>query len=155
MDPLDHLDRVLPVDREGAVLVGRLLDPALGPCVVAVRGDEVVDLTPHVPTASDLLDAADRLELARDARAVRRWSLPDVLVATLGRDRSQPHLLAPFDLQVLKAAGVTFARSMLERVIEEHAEGDPARAERCGRTSRRWSAGRSRRSGPGRPRPSR
>ena len=129
MDPLDHLDRVLPVDREGAVLVGRLLDPALGPCVVAVRGDEVVDLTPHVPTASDLLDAADRLELARDARAVRRWSLPDVLVATLGRDRSQPHLLAPFDLQVLKAAGVTFARSMLERVIEEHAEGDPARAD--------------------------
>src|ERR687897_135 len=44
------------------------------------------------------------------------------------RDRAWPRLLAPFDLQVIKAAGVTFARSMLERVIEENAKGNPARA---------------------------
>ena len=124
VDPAD----VLPADRTGAVLVGRLLDPGVGPCVVAVRGDELVDLSATAPTTSDLLDRDDRLAVARDADGGRRWSLAAVLATSLAADRSRPHLLAPFDLQVLKAAGVTFARSMLERVIEEHAKGDPARA---------------------------
>ena len=44
-------------------------------------------------------------------------------------DRSKPWLLAPCDLQVVKAAGVTFAASLLERVIEEQARGDAAQAE--------------------------
>jgi fumarylacetoacetate (FAA) hydrolase family protein len=96
--------------------------------VVAVRGTEVVDLSGTTPTVSDLLDREDRLDVVRGAEGGRRWSLPAVLAATLDGDRSAPHLLAPVDLQVLKAAGVTFARSMLERVIEEHAKGDPARA---------------------------
>src|SRR5436189_6234950 len=46
-----------------------------------------------------------------------------------GRDPSRPWLLTPIDLQVLKAAGVTFAISMLERVIEERARGNPASAD--------------------------
>ena len=45
-----------------------------------------------------------------------------------GRDPARPHLLAPVDLQAVKAAGVTFAISMLERVIEERARGDIAAA---------------------------
>ena len=126
--PLDHLDAVLPADASEALLVGRVLDPAVGPCVVVVRGDEVVDLTATAPTMADLLDRDDRVEVARSAAGGQRWSLDALLRSTLAADASSPHLLAPFDLQVLKAAGVTFARSMLERVIEENAKGDPARA---------------------------
>jgi fumarylacetoacetate (FAA) hydrolase family protein len=125
--PLNHRHSLLPVDAEGATLVGRVHDPTTGPCVVAVRGREVADLTATVATMSDLLDA-DALEIARSAPAARSWALSDLAESTLGKDRSRPGLLAPFDLQVIKAAGVTFARSMLERVIEENAKGDPARA---------------------------
>jgi fumarylacetoacetate (FAA) hydrolase family protein len=120
---------VLPEDRAEATLVGRLLDPELGPCVVAVRGDELVDLTPVAPTMSDLLDADDAVQLARTAPGERSWPLEAVLQSSLTGDGSTPHLLAPFDLQVIKAAGVTFAKSMLERVIEEQAKGDPAKAD--------------------------
>ena len=127
MTELDQAGATLPADPD-AVLVGRLLDPEVGPCVVAVRGDEVVDLTRHAPTSADLLDAEDRLDLARSAAAGQRWAVAEVLDATLRRDTSRPHLLAPVDLQVLKAAGVTFVRSMLERVIEEAAKGDVSRA---------------------------
>ena len=118
----------LPQDVDEAVLVGRLLDPQLGPCLVAVRGGELVDLTASGPTMSDLLDRPDRVEVVRSAAGGRTWALDEVLSATAARDDARARLLAPFDLQVLKAAGVTFARSMLERVIEEGAKGDPGRA---------------------------
>jgi fumarylacetoacetate (FAA) hydrolase family protein len=129
MDGLE-LDRAttLPSDADRALLVGRLLDPELGPCLVTLRGDELVDLTTSGPTMSDLLDRPDRVEVVRAAQGERSWALDEVLAATGARDDARPRLLAPFDLQVLKAAGVTFARSMLERVIEEGAKGDPARA---------------------------
>jgi fumarylacetoacetate (FAA) hydrolase family protein len=39
-------------------------------------------------------------------------------------------LLAPCDLAAIKAAGVTFADSLVERVIEERAKGDAGAAER-------------------------
>lgn len=120
---------LLPIDADGAVLVGRVLDPAVGPCIVAVRGDEVVDLTAITPTVADLYDRTDRLDLARTAAGSRRWALADIIEASQTGDQSSPHLLAPFDLQVIKAAGVTFAKSMLERVIEENAKGDPSRAQ--------------------------
>ena len=126
--PLDYRDTVMPADAAGATLVGRVHDPGVGPCVVAVRGDEVVDLTGTVLTMSDLLDRDDAVAIARSGPAGRTWSVSDLLDSTLARDYTQPHLLAPFDLQVIKAAGVTFVRSMLERVIEENAKGDPARA---------------------------
>jgi fumarylacetoacetate (FAA) hydrolase family protein len=125
--PLDYRQSVMPVDAAGATLIGRVHDPTTGPCVVAVRGSEVADLTATVPTVSDLLDA-DALEIARSAPVERSWALSNLVESTLGKDRSRPRLLAPFDLQVIKAAGVTFARSMLERVIEENAKGNPARA---------------------------
>jgi fumarylacetoacetate (FAA) hydrolase family protein len=114
----------LPADAAAATLVGRLHDPeAGGPCVVAVRGDAVADLTPLVATMADLLDRDDAAELARRAPVERSWPL-----AALAADDG-PRLLAPLDLQVIKACGVTFAGSLLERVIEERAGGRPDRAE--------------------------
>lgn len=125
---LDDVLDVLPADRDAATLVGRMYRPdERGPSVVAVRGDELVDISATAPTLSDLLEGPDPVAVARTAPARGAWPLADVLANSLA-GTAGPHLLAPADLQVLKAAGVTFARSMLERVIEEKAGGDPARA---------------------------
>src|SRR5690606_25300287 len=59
----------------------------------------------------------------------RAAGLPDLGPLQAFLDGSAGWLLAPVDLQAVKAAGVTFADSMLERVIEERAKGDPAQAE--------------------------
>jgi fumarylacetoacetate (FAA) hydrolase family protein len=96
--------------------------------VAAVRGEQVVDLTAIAPTTSDLLEREDAATVVREAHAGHVWPLDELLDATATGRRDVPHLLAPVDLQVIKAAGVTFARSLLERVIEERAGGDPARA---------------------------
>ncbi|PPG32339.1 fumarylacetoacetate hydrolase [Pseudoclavibacter sp. RFBB5] len=122
-----------------AVLVGRLEVPGVGPHLVTLRGDVLVDVTRSMgPTMSDLLDLDHPADDVREAVGEGSWSLHDVLRASLSRDSSQPHLLAPFDLAAIKAAGVTFAKSMVERVIEEHAKGDPGAAralrERLGAT---------------------
>ena len=121
---------VLPEDAGRAALVARVHDPdGDGPCVAAVRGEHVVDLTALAPTVSDLMERDDAAAVVREAGGGRTWRLDDLLQAPPGR-RDVPHLLAPVDLQVIKAAGVTFARSLLERVIEERTGGDPAQAER-------------------------
>jgi len=112
-----------------ATLVGRIYDPEQGgPALVAVRDDRLVDLTAAASTASELFDRDDAVSVVREYNGDRDWPLDDVLDATLGRDASRPRLLAPIDLQVIKAAGVTFAKSMLERVIEERSKGDPTGA---------------------------
>ncbi|PJJ65169.1 fumarylacetoacetate hydrolase family protein [Compostimonas suwonensis] len=127
MIPVDPA-ALLPSDSAEATLVGRLFDPADGgPSVVTVRGDELIDLTHLASTMSELLDRPDLAELVRTAEPQRTWPLADVLANTLG-ERDDVHLLAPVDLQVIKAAGVTFAKSMVERVIEERAAGDPSKA---------------------------
>lgn len=134
VDPASLVDQILPDDAGAGTLVGRLLDPAVGPCVVAVRGDELVDITRLAPTTADLFENPDRVAVVRAADSDRRWPLADVLQASFDRDGERggdahrPRLLAPVDVQVLKAAGVTFARSMIERVIEERSAGDPDRA---------------------------
>ncbi|MFF5343602.1 fumarylacetoacetate hydrolase family protein [Streptomyces althioticus] len=121
---------VLPEDAGRAALVARVHDPdSGGPCVAAVRGEDVVDLTAVAPTVSDLLERDDAAEVVREADGGRAWRLDALLDATPGQG-DVPHLLAPVDLQVIKAAGVTFARSLLERVIEERTGGDPAQAAR-------------------------
>jgi fumarylacetoacetate (FAA) hydrolase family protein len=125
-----YTNQILPGDAADATLIARIHDPAQGgPCVVAVRGDTVIDLTGVEPTAADLLERPDVVEVARSAPGGTRWPLERLLTATLAGDRDSPRFLAPSDLQVLKAAGVTFVRSMLERVIEERAAGDRSRAE--------------------------
>ncbi|HSX97587.1 MAG TPA: fumarylacetoacetate hydrolase family protein [Streptomyces sp.] len=121
---------VLPADADRAALVARVHNPEWdGPCVAAVRGEQVVDLTAIAPTVSDLVERDDAAAVVREADGGQVWHLDELLAAPTGR-RDVPRLLAPIDLQVIKAAGVTFARSLLERVIEERTGGDPAQAAR-------------------------
>jgi fumarylacetoacetate (FAA) hydrolase family protein/NAD(P)-dependent dehydrogenase (short-subunit alcohol dehydrogenase family) len=123
---------MLPDDMSRAVLVGRVWRGGVinGPCVVAVRNGEVFDITGHAPTMSDLLERDDALEVARSAPGESLGDVQPLLANALagGADDSIPRLLAPCDLQAIKACGVTFAVSLLERVIEEQAAGDPSRA---------------------------
>ena len=129
MPAIDHIDSVPPRDIESATLVARVYDPDVaGPCVAAVRGDLVIDLTSTAPTVSALLERPDAVDVVATAPGGRTWPLGEHLDDTLRRRTGRPHLLAPCDLHAVKACGVTFVRSMLERVIEEQAKGDPARA---------------------------
>ncbi|CDM23224.1 fumarylacetoacetate hydrolase family protein [Castellaniella defragrans] len=121
---------LLPSDAGQALLIGRIHDPRdQGPSVVALRNGVLVDLTHRFPTVSELLNQDDpAAAVARAAPA--RWSFDAVARATLAGDRDAPRFVAPCDLQVIKACGVTFADSMLERVIEEKAGGNPQDAAR-------------------------
>jgi len=122
----------LPEDHANARLAGRVwLPAAAGPAVVAVRGDRLVDITRHAPTMSALCEHRDTVRIVRSGDGPDVGGLGDVLANTpsAARDHSKPWLLAPVDLQAIKAAGVTFARSMLERVIEEQAKGAPEKAQ--------------------------
>jgi fumarylacetoacetate (FAA) hydrolase family protein len=123
---------VLPDDAAHGTLVGRVwLPQAQGPAVVAVRDDGIFDVTARFPTVSALCDEENPASALRAIRGERIGDLDNILANTPPdrRDPKKPWLLAPVDLQVLKAAGVTFAISMLERVIEERARGNPASAE--------------------------
>jgi fumarylacetoacetate (FAA) hydrolase family protein len=123
---------MLPDDGTTGTLAGRVwLPQAEGPAVVAVREGGVFDVTARFPTISSLCEEDDPAQALRGAQGERIGALDGILANTPPdrRDRSRPWLLAPVDLQVVKAAGVTFAISMLERVIEERARGNPASAE--------------------------
>lgn len=116
---------ILPEDADRAILVGRVWSNAEGgPCPVYVRDGRIIDLTDLAATVSGLLEI-DGLarRLSGGVTGKDLGSVDDFLVGTAGR------LLAPIDLQAVKAAGVTFADSMLERVIEEQAKGDALRAQ--------------------------
>jgi fumarylacetoacetate (FAA) hydrolase family protein len=119
---------VLPEDGFDGVLVGRLwIDaPNPGPRVVAVREDGVIDLSALAPTMSDLIDLPEPAAQVREQMGNHLCAVEEVIGASFaGAGR---RLLAPFDLSAIKAAGVTFAASLIERVIEERAKGDPAAA---------------------------
>ena len=123
---------LLPDDGTGGTLVGRAWLPRLnGPAVIAVRGDGVFDVTANFPTVSALCEEENPAAALRGIKGERIGDLESLAANTPPdrRDREKPWLLAPLDLQVLKAAGVTFAISMLERVIEERARGNPASAD--------------------------
>jgi fumarylacetoacetate (FAA) hydrolase family protein len=118
---------ILPTDGPG-LLVGRVWsNERQGPCVVALDGRTVRDLSGLSPTLSGLLELAPEA-IGDLSRFPSLGALDDFLNG--GADKgSAGQLLAPCDLQAVKAAGVTFAGSMLERVIEERAKGEPERAE--------------------------
>jgi fumarylacetoacetate (FAA) hydrolase family protein len=123
---------MLPDDGTRGALAGRVwLPQAQGPAVVAVRSDGVFDVSARFATISALCEESDPATALLGAKGERIGDLDSILANTPpdNRDRTRPWLLAPVDLQVLKAAGVTFAISMLERVIEERARGKPASAE--------------------------
>lgn len=121
----------LPADAGRAALAGRVWRPDLGgPSVVTLRGQELVDVTGTFATMRDLCETADPAAALRAASGENVGRLADILANTPvdGRDAGKAWLLAPVDLQAVKAAGVTFAISMLERVIEEKARGNPGAA---------------------------
>jgi fumarylacetoacetate (FAA) hydrolase family protein len=128
---------VLPQDNESATLVGRAWLPGQpgGPSPVVLREGSLYDLSAVAATSSVLLNVANPVRLVRDAIA-RGWAKPVAGVAAAienshadQRQASKPYLLAPCDLQAVRACGVTFVSSMVERVIEEHARGDADKAE--------------------------
>ena len=110
---------VLPVDWVDAVLVGRLWCGG-GPVPVVFRDGDLYDISELAPTLSDLFDLPNPAAQVRACGGVRQGSLEQVLL--------RQDLLAPCDLQAIKAAGVTFAESLIERVIEERSKGDAAAA---------------------------
>lgn len=133
MDERLSVARCLPEDRARALLIARVWVPAFdGPALVGLRGDDLIDLSPIAATASEFLELDDPLTAFR---AVGELPTLAPLGATLANsawsrhDNGAPWFLAPCDLQAIKASGVTFVSSMLERVIEEQARGDPRRAE--------------------------
>jgi fumarylacetoacetate (FAA) hydrolase family protein len=123
----------LPADHARAVLIGRVwLPEAEGPALARITSDGVYDLSKVAATASELFERDDPVGALRAAGPLPRIAaLADVLAnsAVDGRDPAAPWFLAPCDLAAIKAAGVTFVSSMLERVIEEQARGDPAKAD--------------------------
>jgi fumarylacetoacetate (FAA) hydrolase family protein len=123
----DALQPVLPDDAAQAALAGRVWRPDVGgPSVVAVRGSDLIEISASFPTMRELCEADEPAKRLRASQGERIGTLADVLANTAPdtRDRGKPWLLAPVDLQAIKAAGVTFVISMIERVIEERARGD-------------------------------
>ncbi|MBM7489298.1 fumarylacetoacetate (FAA) hydrolase family protein [Micromonospora luteifusca] len=121
----------LPDDAEHSVLIGRIWDPSVdGPAPVAVRGGEVIDISHRFPTVRDICELPDPAATVAGLDGPRVGGFGEILANTgaTNRDHNRPWLLAPVDLQALKAAGVTFPVSLIERVIEERARGDLALA---------------------------
>ncbi len=127
----DTLEPALPDDASVATLVGRVWRPELGgPSVVTVRDGALIDVSDSFPTVRDLCESANPAASLRTARGQTIGALAEALANTPRptRDPSKPWLLAPIDLHAIKAAGVTFVVSMIERVIEERARGNPQAA---------------------------
>jgi len=123
----------LPSDGFAGALIARVWRPEMsGPSVCAVRAEGVFDVTRAFPTVADLCEADEPAATLRATNGERIGSLDSLIANTPPetRDSRKPWLLAPVDLQAIKAAGVTFAVSMLERVIEERARGNPQSAAR-------------------------
>jgi fumarylacetoacetate (FAA) hydrolase family protein len=125
----------LPQDSERATLIGRLWQPGLGPTLVLLSQGRLLDASTVAATCSQLINLDEPVKALQAALAAGQLPsvarLSDVLGNSheAGRDTTQPWLLAPCDLQTVKASGVTFVASLLERVIEEQARGDASRAD--------------------------
>ncbi len=127
----------LPDDHGRATLIGRawVPGPLAGPSPVLIRDGNAFDLSQVVPTCAELMNRDDPVAIATTAvtsgRATPIGRLADMLANSAAdrRNPNRPHFLCPVDLQAVRACGVTFIASMLERVIEEQAKGDPAAAE--------------------------
>jgi fumarylacetoacetate (FAA) hydrolase family protein len=123
----------LPVDHAQALLIGRVWQPQHGATLVAITADLVFDLSGLAATCSALLEkpqaAAQVRQFMASAPVVGNTAAVLHNSVEAQRDATQPWLMAPCDLQAIKASGVTFVASMLERVIEEQARGDASKAE--------------------------
>lgn len=121
-------ERMLDLPESGA-FVGRVWRRGIGPAVVTVRNGDVVDITTReAPTMRDLLEQPDILSFLNAIEGEVICPLSTLAQTSVEVSGGTTRLIAPVDLQAVKACGVTFARSMVERVIEERAAGDPVRA---------------------------
>ncbi|WP_404343763.1 fumarylacetoacetate hydrolase family protein [Vreelandella venusta] len=129
MKPLSLTD-TLPTDLSNALLVGRvwLEGSHPGPALVTISNGQVIDITALGPTMADLLERDDLQAVLEQAESPLLCSVEELIENSQLSQPQAPYLLAPCDVQAVKACGVTFAVSLLERVIEEQAGGDPARA---------------------------
>ena len=117
----------LPQD---GLFVGRVWRAGIGPALVTLRGGRVIDITSRAaPTMRDLLEQPDIAGFVATQPGTDIGALEDIAGASVEPLEEVTRLLSPADLQAVKACGVTFARSMVERVIEERAAGDAGRAE--------------------------
>ncbi|AXA44350.1 fumarylacetoacetate hydrolase family protein [Rhizobium leguminosarum] len=122
---------LLDVAASDGLFVGRIWNPeAEGPSIVTLREGVLIDITSReASTLSALLERQDAAAFVRAASGKAVGSLAVIAANSTGApDQTRPYLLAPVDLQAVKACGVTFAQSMIERVIEEKAAGNPERA---------------------------
>lgn len=122
-----------PTDSLNGCFVGRVWLPGEsgGPTPVLIKDEGVFDLSCISPTISGLLSVDEPCAAVRSDGGRKVGNVTDILANTSFqlRDSNKPYFLPPADLQALKACGVTFVRSMLERVIEEQAKGNPGQAE--------------------------
>ena len=127
------MNQCYPEDAQGALMLGRVWQGGAvgGPCVVMIEDQNVYDITSSFPLMSELLNQPDLQNSLAQAQKELIGEVFPILensdAAT--RNPEAPYFLAPCDLQVIKACGVTFASSMLERLVEEQAKGDPAKAQ--------------------------
>ncbi|WP_243054901.1 fumarylacetoacetate hydrolase family protein [Pseudomonas sp. BP01] len=137
MTDRSNANQPLPLSQDASAFdsgswVGRVWLADQGPAVVLVKAGAVYDISTHVATVSALLEVTDPVTYLRALPLAEPLVALSVLLDNSDpsqRDPRQPWLLAPIDLQAVKAAGVTFATSLLERVVEEQAKGDPAKAD--------------------------
>ena len=123
-----------PEDFAAGTWIGRAWLPGAGggPAVVAIDGTGVFDISGSAATVSALFELDDPVAFLRAVRRGARLGTVEALLRNSDlsvRDPSLPWLLSPIDCQAIKAAGVTFAASMVERVVEEQAKGDPGAAD--------------------------
>lgn len=122
----------LPLDGTEGCLIGRAWIPnhIAGPSPVLLKGNQVFDISSQFSTISELLEIDQPAQVLSQIEGQLVGSIDELFENTQAvPDQSKPYFLAPIDLQVIKAAGVTFAASMLERVIEEQAAGDAQKAQ--------------------------
>ncbi len=122
-----NIEEFLPQDNTTGALAARVWRPELGgPSVVAIRDDQIYDISINFATMRDLCEADDPASALRQCVGEYICKLTDLLANTPtdDRDNTKPWLLSPADLQCIKAAGVTFPISMLERVIDEKSRGN-------------------------------
>ncbi|BCG74724.1 fumarylacetoacetate (FAA) hydrolase [Mesorhizobium sp. 113-1-2] len=118
---------------DDGVFLGRARSPDVPhPLIVTVRDGTVFDITSSAaPTARDICEMTDPAGHVRSAKGKPIGSLDDIAANSFeaARDPAKPYLLSPVDLQAVKASGVTFVVSLLERVIEEQARGSAEKAD--------------------------
>jgi fumarylacetoacetate (FAA) hydrolase family protein len=131
---IDHADVADTLPDIDAILVGRVWRdlPIPGPCVILVYKGIAYDITCSFPTVSFFFENPDLWDWQRIIEEHENLGnvssiIEDSLITK--NNKSATHLLAPCDLQAIKACGVTFVVSLIERVIEEKAGGDPTLAE--------------------------